>query len=419
MQISSCIIVKNEAENIARCLESIKSISDEIIVVDTGSTDNTVEIAKSYGARIYFYEWDNNFSNARNFALEKATGDWIIFLDADEYFEENTPKELKNVLKHMVYNKDYDAILCKMYNIEGSESKIISESPTIRVFRGKSGIRYSGSIHEQPLKNGNKLRIAHINDVSLIIYHTGYSYSLQPQKYSRNLELLNKRIEDNKIDNLTYYYMSGSHNQLGNAEEAIRYALLALKEPTFDKTIVAYQPYVFLIKNMLHLKDRYTFAEIEKYADEALMQFPKHPEIWYIRALLKKEQLDTPAAIESYLKAIELNKSFDLLMNNNFPSHLEDVYFDLATLSGLIGDQIHELDYYFEVLKINKQNFSALEGLYKIIKNQQPAEIILFLNTIYDRENKEDLKFLNLAMGKLNNITLANYYYDAYNKVNS
>ncbi len=106
-------------------------------------------------------------------------------------------------------------------------------------------------------------------------------------------------------------------------------------------------------------------------------------------------------------------------MNNNFPSHLEDVYFDLATLSGLIGDQIHELDYYFEVLKINKQNFSALEGLYKIIKNQQPAEIILFLNTIYDRENKEDLKFLNLAMGKLNNITLANYYYDAYNKVNS
>ena len=111
MQISSCLIVKNEAENIARCLESIKSISDEIIVVDTGSTDNTVEIAKSYGARIYFYEWDNNFSNARNFALEKATGDWIIFLDADEYFEENTPKELKNVLKHMVYNKDYDAIL--------------------------------------------------------------------------------------------------------------------------------------------------------------------------------------------------------------------------------------------------------------------------------------------------------------------
>ena len=99
----------------------------------------------------------------------------------------------------MVYNKDYDAILCKMYNIEGSQSKIISESLTIIVF-GKTGIRYSGSIHEQPLKNGIKLRIAHINDVSLIIYHTGYSYSLHHKNILGILNC-NKRIEDNKIDN--------------------------------------------------------------------------------------------------------------------------------------------------------------------------------------------------------------------------
>ena len=418
MKVSACLIVKNEATNIAKCLNSLKGISDEIIVVDTGSTDNTKEIAKSFGAKIFDYAWDNNFSNAKNYALDKTTGDWIFFLDADEYFEEKTPTRLKDILKYMLNNKDYDAILCKMINIEGCESKVISVNPIIRIFKGKSGIRYSGAIHEQPFINGKVLRAANIYDVSLIIYHTGYSNTLLPQKYSRNLVLLNERIKNNDIDNLTYYYMSASHNQLGNSEEAINYALLALKEPTFDTTIVAYQPYVFLIRNMLNLKDKYSSFEIEKYVDEALLRFPSHPEIWYIRALLKKEQDDYPAAIDSHRKAIECNKNFSLLLNNNFPVKLEEVYLDLGELCSTLGDSGNGLEYYFETLKINKYNYSALSGLYKLISNQAPPEIILFLNSIYNKENKEDLEFLNGAMGEFGNRVLANYYYELHKSLN-
>lgn len=417
MKVSACLIVKNEATNIAKCLNSLKGISDEIIVVDTGSTDNTKEIAKSFGAKIFDYAWDNNFSNAKNYALDKTTGDWIFFLDADEYFEEKTPTRLKDILKYMLNNKDYDAILCKMINIEGCESKVISVNPIIRIFKGKSGIRYSGAIHEQPFINGKVLRAANIYDVSLIIYHTGYSNTLLPQKYSRNLEYLNKLIDNNEIDNLTYYYMSASHNQLGNSEEAISFAILALKEPTFDTTIVAYQPYVFLIKNMLLLKENYSFSEIEKHVDEALLRFPKHPEIWYARALFKREQNDYLAAIDSYRKAIECNKSFNLLLNNNFPVKLEEVYLDLGELCSALGDSQNALEYYFETLKTNKYNFSALSGLYKLICNQAPAEIIFFLNSIYDKENKEDLEFLNGVMGRLGNTVLANYYYELYGKI--
>ena len=142
MKISTCLIVKNESENIGRCLDSIKNISDEIIVVDTGSTDDTVEIAKSFGARVYFYGWDNNFSNARNHALDKATGDWIIFLDADEYFGPNTQKQLRTVLERISNNKTVDAVLCKIINIDVQSGRVLSENPTIRIFRGKSGIRY-------------------------------------------------------------------------------------------------------------------------------------------------------------------------------------------------------------------------------------------------------------------------------------
>jgi len=417
MNISSCLIVKNEADNIVRSLESIKKIADEIIVVDTGSTDNTVEIAQSFGAKVFFYEWDNNFSNAKNFALDKATGDWIIFLDADEYFGDNAKKKLRFVLKHISPNKNIDALLCKLINIDVQFGRIISENPAIRVFRGKTGIRYEGSIHEQPLKHGKTLNAANITDVSLIIYHTGYSHAVLPEKIKRNLKILEQDIKDNKITNLTYYYMSQSHYSLKNYEETIKYARLSLAEPDMKNTIMAYLPYVLLVKGMLELKDRYSFEEIEKYIDEAIAHYPTHPEIWYILALAKKAQNQIPEAIESYRKAIEYNKNYKLLLNNGFPGNLESVYYDLAVLSSSLGDHINALEYYFEALKINKRNYDTLEGLYKLISNQQPAEIILFLNSIYNKENKGDLAFLNMAMAKLGNATLANYYYKQHEKL--
>ena len=417
MNISSCLIVKNEADNIVRSLESVKKIADEIIVVDTGSTDNTVEIAQSFGAKVFFYEWDNNFSNAKNFALDKATGDWIIFLDADEYFGDNAKKKLRFVLKHISPNKNIDALLCKLINIDVQFGRIISENPAIRVFRGKTGIRYEGSIHEQPLKHGKTLNAANITDVSLIIYHTGYSHAVLPEKIKRNLKILEQDIKDNKITNLTYYYMSQSHYSLKNYEETIKYARLSLAEPDMKNTIMAYLPYVLLVKGMLELKDRYSFEEIEKYIDEAIAHYPTHPEIWYILALAKKAQNQIPEAIESYRKAIEYNKNYKLLLNNGFPGNLESVYYDLAVLSSSLGDHINALEYYFEALKINKRNYDTLEGLYKLISNQQPAEIILFLNSIYNKENKSDLAFLNMAMAKLGNATLANYYYKQHEEL--
>ena len=88
--ISACVIAKNEAAVIGRCINSVKRIADEIILVDTGSTDDTVRIAEGLGARVFFREWDNDFSAAKNHALNQVRGDWVIFLDADEYFVEDS-----------------------------------------------------------------------------------------------------------------------------------------------------------------------------------------------------------------------------------------------------------------------------------------------------------------------------------------
>ena len=86
MKISACYIVKNEEENLAKSIESLQGCYDELIVTDTGSDDRTVEITREYGAVVYNFVWQDNFSVARNFTLDKAKGDWIIFLDADNYY---------------------------------------------------------------------------------------------------------------------------------------------------------------------------------------------------------------------------------------------------------------------------------------------------------------------------------------------
>lgn len=102
MSLSLCMIVKNEENTLSRCLESVKDIVDEIILVDTGSTDSTVEIAESYGAKIFFYKWDNSFANARNYSLSKASKDWILIMDADD----ELVKEDKDKVALLINNEE-------------------------------------------------------------------------------------------------------------------------------------------------------------------------------------------------------------------------------------------------------------------------------------------------------------------------
>ena len=98
MRISACYIVKNEAENLKRSLSSIQGQADEVVVVDTGSTDQTVSVAEDFETRIYSFAWQDDFASARNYALSKITGDWILLLDADEYFSADTSCNIRKVI---------------------------------------------------------------------------------------------------------------------------------------------------------------------------------------------------------------------------------------------------------------------------------------------------------------------------------
>ncbi len=134
MKISACIIAKDEADNIRECIDSLKKQVDEIILVDTGSTDNTIAIAKNCGAKILQYQWENDFSKARNFAIKQVSCDWIVFLDADEYLALPKKDKLRDCLKFV--DSKYNAILTKLINIDvDKQNKVLDFFYTIRIFR--------------------------------------------------------------------------------------------------------------------------------------------------------------------------------------------------------------------------------------------------------------------------------------------
>jgi glycosyltransferase involved in cell wall biosynthesis len=232
MLLSVCIITKNEESNIARCLDSIKDIADEVVVYDTGSTDRTIDIlngfskranVKGFDLKVYRGEWKNDFSEARNNALDNAKGDWIFFIDADE--ELLNPNDLKNLLQNSDSNIGGYLWNLKSYIFEGGNRKEQTTS-LLRIFRNHTNIRYEGIVHEQVLKSivsmGLKVKASSINGI-----HHGYNISPieLEKKHQRNINLLERAISDQPT---AYNYL-----QLGKAYMAMNQLKSAVE--SFEK----------------------------------------------------------------------------------------------------------------------------------------------------------------------------------------
>ena len=169
--LSLCMIVKNEEHFLPMCLDSVKGYVDEIIIVDTGSTDTTVKIAEKYNAKIYHHPWENSFSKARNYSLKYATGDWILILDADEEIDKEDAHRLKEVIKDPVGSETSpkaDLILIPVY-CKFNNGKNDSIANSERLFRNHLGICYEGIVHNA-LKHSAPTRTENIK-----LHHHGYN----------------------------------------------------------------------------------------------------------------------------------------------------------------------------------------------------------------------------------------------------
>ncbi len=197
--VSACMIVRNEEENLPTCLESIRNWVDEIIVVDTGSSDRTVEIAESYGARIFNQPWEGDFSKARNFSIAQATKDWIFIIDADEEFvQDDIP-----LLRQVMAQDKYRLVSINVYNMKKQTGEYTSFLPSFRLYKRDAGFFYDGIVHNQ-LKFD---RMEPSLRIGIRLKH--YGYSLSPErmkgKLARSRELLEKQLETTPDDGYVHF----------------------------------------------------------------------------------------------------------------------------------------------------------------------------------------------------------------------
>lgn len=275
--ISLCMIVKDEEANLARCLNSVRGAVDEIVVVDTGSTDRTRAVAELAGAKVISRKWQDDFSAARNASLELATGDWILFLDADEELAPGSADVLRRVI-----TDECEGYFMKVVNFIGAADNIETVPDLVfRMFRNKPEYRFRGAIHEQivdVILEKNKQAIFKVAE-GIVIRHYGYlqQHIIAKDKINRNLSIITRECA-NDPDNKTLRYHYGV--ELYRAERYLEAAdELAKVAAAVDSGVVYYPKLLRYIALAYYGAREYELALAA--ITKGLQLFPDYADLYY------------------------------------------------------------------------------------------------------------------------------------------
>jgi tetratricopeptide (TPR) repeat protein len=213
--LSLCMIVKNERENLPQCLASAKPYVNEMIVVDTGSNDETPEIAAKYGAKVSYFAWQDDFAAARNYSISQASGDWILILDADEQLV----VESENFLDQLSSEPTIIAYLIALTEAKGHQ---LTPSYPPRLLRNIQGVEYTGFFHEQPIYQNQSIKGNQFGCLEGVrILHYGYDKEQLLQKnINRNIPILERNRQEEGLSLMLLYCLAGMYGDTGQTEKA-------------------------------------------------------------------------------------------------------------------------------------------------------------------------------------------------------
>ncbi len=220
LRLSLCMIVKDEEEMLPRCLAAAAPAVDEIVVVDTGSSDRTIEIAREFGATVIEREWTGSFSDARNVSFDAATGDWLMFLDADEVLVGDDVERLR-ALRGKTWRESF--YLSEIsYTGELGDGTAATHT-ALRVFRARPEYRFSGSLHEQISDTLPMHLQERIEATDIRIEHFGYLGAVRDakEKSRRNIELLLAQRDEGQSNPFLHFNLGSEYGAVGDARSAL------------------------------------------------------------------------------------------------------------------------------------------------------------------------------------------------------
>jgi tetratricopeptide (TPR) repeat protein len=295
--VSLCLITKNEEDCIAACLRSVAGLVEEIVLVDTGSKDGTVELASRFGARTFFFMWQEDFAAARNFGLAQAKGDWILILDADERL---APIDRQSLVR-LLTAPGVEGYFVTIRSLLGSGEEEMRDY-VVRLFKNKPLYRFEGTIHEQVAGSIKR----HSGEGSLAtsqitICHNGYlpERLIAKAKRQRNIAIIRQALAIKPKDPFLLYSLGLEYTQdgnLGQGNEFLTAALVRLKgdEGYFRQVIVT------LGIGLLQTGQRERLTWL---LDKALIMFPSDPELCLLQGMSALQAGQWPAAVEGLRQA--------------------------------------------------------------------------------------------------------------------
>ena len=297
------MIVCNEEDFLPECLRSVEGTVNEMVIVDTGSTDRTPEVALKFGARCFAAPWAHDFAGARNISLQYATGDYILVMDADEVL---TAKGRSAMQKSFADFPGADAFFVHILNqTDGGGMSEIEESLNVRLFRNDSQYRFSGALHEQIAES-----ILHadppgrIFDSGIEFIHRGYLKSVVANKgkKERNLEIALREAKNHPGDGFRAFNLGLEYVRLERWDAAVR-AFQDARDWSVQDALWVSRFYKIYASTLMQTG---LWEQAGLLLEEALVLFPDYTDLVYLKGVCLYQQQEWSRALQCYAACVEM-----------------------------------------------------------------------------------------------------------------
>ncbi|HET7047124.1 MAG TPA: glycosyltransferase [Solirubrobacteraceae bacterium] len=305
LTLSLCMIVRDEEEMLPRCLAAVAPAVDEIVIVDTGSVDRTVEIAHEFGAKVIHREWTGSFSDARNVSFEAATSDWLMYLDADEVLVAEDVKRLRALTGRIWKEAFY--LVETSYTGDVEDGSAVTNS-ALRIFRNRPHYRFEGRLHEQIAHHLPTYAHNRIEQTSVRVEHFGYLGAVRDakEKSTRNIDLLRAQQRESAPSAFLHFNIGTEYAVIGDHGSALiefeRAWEMARRQGEERRDYVP--ALMTRLVTALRLTGRQTEA-VSK-VEEGLELFPGFTDLVYAQALAYLSIDRQDEAIEAWKRCIEM-----------------------------------------------------------------------------------------------------------------
>ncbi|MEG6570381.1 glycosyltransferase [Thermoanaerobacterium thermosaccharolyticum] len=408
--ISLCLITKDEEKNIARCINSVKDIVDEIVVVDTGSKDKTVEIAKSFGEKVKVInaKWEDDFSKARNIAIENATSDWILFLDADEEIK----KEDVGKIRPLLSDDTVEAYILKFVNYAGTNSSngLTEIHYNLRLFRNNGKLKYIYPVHEN-LRNIEENRVPVFKNADVTILHYGYlsETRIEKNKTERYIKLISRYLEEHPDDKFQHGNLAVEYFNAGNYNKALKHLLIATKGMDVN-SYAATRLLRYLISTYSALKDYDTALRI---INDAKAYYVDVPDFKFLEGMIYIDQKRYKKAIETFKECLSMGEYNGIFITMGGTGSYRAKFMIALCYEKLnkLNDAVKE---YMEILKEHPKYQEVFIRVFDMfVRNEKPEDVYEFFNRHVDTKSPVNFAIMARLYINIGRFDIAKQYIDS------